>query len=170
MNTPLYNTDILLKLLPRLRTHRSNIDSEHSQQEERELSELMSNMFQNFELSAASLARSRRRTHALITHVEVAFEQWRKLNGDTHSHRRRRRILIGFYNLGFGERRLTAAELAERERISEERVKKELGHARGELSALFFGKDGIVRYLLGQDGKRPSLGKPSAPTSRAEAR
>lgn len=81
----------------------------------------------------------RRKTNTLVTYVEQQFEVWRKNNNDTHAHRRRRRIVMGYYGLDSTRQRKSVALLAKQERIIPERVFKDLGHARRELSVLFLG-------------------------------
>ncbi len=157
----------LLTILPLLRQHRNNIDELDKLIQQHELGSLIRNDFKSIDEIPSSLTRSHNLTHALITHTEQAFETWRKNNGDTHDHRRMRRILIAYYNLGFDTMRKTIHELAIQERVTEEKIKKELACACRELSILVFGVNGAFKYIKEQNGKNPFLGKPSAPGSQA---
>ncbi len=161
------NINALLRLLPQLRQHRNNVEELNQLIGQHELYGLIRNSFTDIDELPRSLTKSYKITHALITFVEQTFEQWRKQNGDSHDHRRRRRIVLGYYNLGFDGKAKDIQTLAEQERITEKRVKQELAYAQNELSSMLFGVNGISKFLMGQGERTPPSGKPTAPTSRA---
>jgi hypothetical protein len=138
----IYCTRLLLKYWPELREHCDITLSTYAQIDKVQIKFLMENALVDPDVFVESLTRSKERSQLLLTHVDTMLKLWESRSGGTYVGRLRRRIIRGLY---LEEPRKTVAMIAAEEDKPRGAIGEYIQSSIQELSALFFGVDGLMK-------------------------